>query len=290
MCGEVRAALCCALQVELLPRQCSVFRCADNLLICADLEQRVVASHLAGLWREHGADSWRNVTLDGAPVAMSASLGWHADKLPLRGTLILEFVSDVRVADTAVHISSERARGLLLGFTSDAVNDLWRLSYLRVFVSCFFVPGIQAAQVCLIPHLMCQVLQLCCFAQHYFCAKRACRLKRVLAGKLLHKAAWRVVQVLSAFTGPEEKLEAAAALFPRLTDPAQLSILLQAFVPQQRRRVHQRLGLLAFFDPANPTGRRVRIYLDCLTDAHVHVCSLKFELPCQLLHGKLCLA
>jgi hypothetical protein len=133
-----------------VPRQTA---CAYTLVHCgsaarapADLEQRVVASHLAGLWREHGPDSWRAVTLDGAPVAVALSLGWHADKLPSRGVLCFEFHSDVAVGDTAVHLDAERAAGILLGFSSDGVSDLWRLSYLKVLVACFFLPGVQAAQ------------------------------------------------------------------------------------------------------------------------------------------------
>lgn len=63
------------------------------------------------------------------------------------------------------------------------------------------------------------------------------------------------LQVLSTFRSAAEQLAAAVALFARLREPADLTHLLLALAPPQRRRLHQRLGLLAFFDAANPTGR-----------------------------------
>ena len=113
----------------------------------ADLEQRVVATHLAGLWREHGVDSWRAVALDSVPVKMHLNLEWHSGKLPSQGTLELDFHTETNVGDTAVLLSPKQASVVLLGFSSPAVSDVWRLSYLRVLVACFFLPVGQAAKV-----------------------------------------------------------------------------------------------------------------------------------------------
>jgi hypothetical protein len=63
------------------------------------------------------------------------------------------------------------------------------------------------------------------------------------------------LQVLGTFQGQEEKLRAAEALFPRLSDPTALGTLLSTLSSHERRTVHARLGLLAFFDASNPTGR-----------------------------------
>lgn len=61
--------------------------------------------------------------------------------------------------------------------------------------------------------------------------------------------------MLATFTGAEEKLTAAVALFGRLADATQLRTLLLAMDDEQRRLLHQRLGILAFFNASNPTGR-----------------------------------
>jgi hypothetical protein len=63
--------------------------------------------------------------------------------------------------------------------------------------------------------------------------------------------------VLATFQAQEEKLRAAEALFPRLSDPTALGTLLSNLTPSERRIVHARLGLLAFFDASNATGRCV---------------------------------
>ena len=62
-------------------------------------------------------------------------------------------------------------------------------------------------------------------------------------------------QVIAAFRGAEERVVAAASIFPALPDPTALPALLAALPREQRDAVHGRLGLLAFFDAANPTGR-----------------------------------
>jgi hypothetical protein len=117
--------------------------CAD-----VDLGQRWVATHLAGLWREHGMASWRSLFLDGKPVKMNLNLGWHAGNFPVQGILEVTFHTDALIGDTAVHLSPVQANKVLLGFTSSEVSDLWRLSYLRVLVACFYLPAVQAAQAC----------------------------------------------------------------------------------------------------------------------------------------------
>lgn len=111
------------------------------------MEQRIVAQHLAVLWRQHGPASWRNTTLDGKAVTISINFNWHNDGLPTKGTLALEFFSEGKVGDTAVALTAEQAARIVQDFASEYVSDVWRLSFLRVLVACFYVPALQAAQV-----------------------------------------------------------------------------------------------------------------------------------------------
>lgn len=111
-------------------------------------EQRAVAIFLARLWRAHGEKSWQGAALNGAPQEMSAALGWHSGAMPTRGVLSLTFCAqDGAATDAARPITRQRGEGLLMGFASDAMSDVWRLSYLRVVVQCFYLPGVLAAQV-----------------------------------------------------------------------------------------------------------------------------------------------
>jgi hypothetical protein len=120
--------------------------CVHVVHAVVDLGQRWVGTHLAGLWREHGAASWCSAFLDGRPVKMNLNLGWHAGELPVHGILEVSFRTNELIGDTAVHLSSAQANKVLLGFTSSVVSDLWRLSYLRILVACFYLPTVQAAQ------------------------------------------------------------------------------------------------------------------------------------------------
>ena len=106
-----------------------------------------MAIFLARLWRLHGEYSWQQTSLNGAPTTMSTALGWHNGAMPLRGVLALTFCAQNVASDAAAAISRQRGEGLLMGFASDAMSDLWRLSYLKVLVQCFYLPGVLAAQV-----------------------------------------------------------------------------------------------------------------------------------------------
>lgn len=80
----------------------------------------------------------------------------------------------------------------------------------------------------------------------------------------------RVLQIISTFRGSDERVEAATSMFPALPDANSLPTLLAPLPPSQRDGVHARLGLLAFFDADNPTGR---YHLDMSVPLHRVVLS-----------------
>eukprot|EP00892_Ulva_mutabilis_P001137 jgi/Ulvmu1/11023/UM007_0203.1 len=79
-------------------------------------------------------------------------------------------------------------------------------------------------------------------------------------------------QIINTLRGADERVAAATSIFPTLPDPTALPALLAPLPPPQRDAVHARLGLLAFFDPGNPTGR---YHLDMAVPLHrVVLCRL----------------
>ena len=66
---------------------------------------------------------------------------------------------------------------------------------------------------------------------------------------------WCRVQVLETFSTQCEKLQAIILLFPRLVDLENLSCMTRNFSRADAIAMYDALGMLAYFDPANPTGR-----------------------------------
>lgn len=87
-----------------------------------------------------------------------------------------------------------------------------------------------------------------------------------------------MLQIIAAFRGADERIAAATAIFPTLPDPTALPALLAPLPPPQRDAVHGRLGLLAFFDVGNPTGR---YHLDMAVPLHRVVLSRLVALSAQ---------
>lgn len=86
------------------------------------------------------------------------------------------------------------------------------------------------------------------------------------------------MQIIAAFRGAEERAAAATSIFPTLPDPTDLPALLAALPREQRDAVHSSLGLLAFFDAANPTGR---YHLDMAVPTHRVVLARLVTLSAQ---------
>lgn len=117
----------------------------------ADVDDRIIASHLVYLERTLGPGAWRAAALDGQPLGLSALQleEWQAvDAVPVRGALTVQFRLPRAAAEAAVCPTAAQLRALLLpNFASAAASDLWRMSLLRVAVATFRIDAGCGAEV-----------------------------------------------------------------------------------------------------------------------------------------------
>eukprot|EP00899_Mesostigma_viride_P004543 jgi/Mesvir1/1408/Mv14409-RA.1 len=62
-------------------------------------------------------------------------------------------------------------------------------------------------------------------------------------------------ELLSYFEWSSEKLEAAGSMFARVVDPQRIESMTAGFKPAEAEEFFSRLGVLALYQPRNPTGR-----------------------------------
>lgn len=126
-------------------------RSAASTHLHADVDDRIIASHLVYLERALGPGAWRAAALDGQPLRLSALQleEWQAvEAVPPRGTLTVQFRLPRGAAEAAVQPAAAQLRSLLLpNFANVAASDLWRMSLLRVAVATFCIDADCGAEV-----------------------------------------------------------------------------------------------------------------------------------------------
>lgn len=117
----------------------------------ADVNDRIVASHLVHLERVHGPGAWHAATLRGAPLGLTPLQleEWLAlEAVPAHGELTLQFRLPHAAVEEAVRPPPAQLAALLLpNFAAAAATDVWRLQLLRLAVSTFCIDACCGAQV-----------------------------------------------------------------------------------------------------------------------------------------------